>query len=257
MATYVIGDVQGCFDTLTALLRQIDYRQDRDHLWFVGDLVNRGPRSLDVLRFLRDQGDRVVAVLGNHDLHLLSRYVGASKAKQGDTLEEILAAPDVDELIDWLAKRPLLHTAQDWTMVHAGLKPEWTLADATREARRYEAMLRTQAARTRLFATPAFPPSLRALTTLRTCHDDGTPCRHNGPPETAPAGCLPWFSHPRRKSSGSRIVFGHWAALGVRRGSDYLGLDSGCVWGESLTAFRLDDERLFTEPARERRAKED
>lgn len=247
MATYVIGDVQGCFAELSALLKRVAYDPARDRLWLVGDLVNRGPKSLEVLRFLRDQGDRVTAVLGNHDLHLLARYVGAVGPKQGDTLQEVLAAPDVDQLMDWLSHRPLLHTEDEWTMVHAGLKPEWTVEDAAREARHYEVRLRTPETRLQLFSQAAFPEPLRALTTIRTCRIDGTLCRHNGTPESAPADCLPWYAHPARRSAGRQIVFGHWSALGVRRGPDYLALDSGCVWGGSLTAFRIEDGFMTSE----------
>lgn len=257
MATYVIGDVQGCYDTLMALLDKINYRPAQDQLWFVGDLVNRGPRSVDVLRYLRSQGERVTAVLGNHDLHLLGVHCGAANIKAGDTLDDVLNAPDVEELIDWLASRPLLHNQHGWTMVHAGLIPEWRVADAAQEARHFETLLRQPSTRRTLFARPSFPFALRALTTIRTCRLDGTLCRHKGAPESAPSSCLPWFLHPTRRSAGERIIFGHWAALGFRRGSDYVALDSGCVWGDSLTAFRLEDGAVFSEAAREQRLPSD
>lgn len=251
MATYVIGDVQGCFDTLKALLKRCAFDPQHDRLWFAGDLVNRGPRSLDVLRYLKSLGDRVIAVLGNHDLHLLSRHAGIALEKPLDTLEAVLAAPDVEDLMDWLANRPLMYTENAFTLVHAGLLPTWTISDAANFARDLEAKIRDKTARRSLLNKMDYPPALRALTTLRTCFSDGTFCKYNGAPETAPPGCVPWFAHPERKSRGEMVIFGHWSALGYRRGTDYMALDTGCVWGQALTGVRLEDGQRFTEPARE------
>ena len=251
MATFVIGDVQGCYETLTALLERCKFSPDRDRLWCVGDLVNRGPRSLDVLRFLKNLGDRAVVVLGNHDLHLLARYAGLVVEKARDTLDEVLRAPDVEELIAWLASRPLIHQEGEFTMVHAGLLPSWTIARAFAEAKPLEASLRNSASRKLLLEHRDASPQLKGLTTIRTCHADDTLCKYSGPPETAPPGCIPWFEHPRRQSRDGTVIFGHWSALGYRRGPDYLALDSGCVWGKTLTAVCLENGLKFEEPARE------
>lgn len=251
MATYAVGDVQGCFETLQALVARCGFDPTRDKLWLVGDLVNRGPRSADVLRYAKSLGDRAVCVLGNHDLHLIARHLGHSPAKDLDTLDDVLRAPDATALVDWLASRPLLHQEGGWVMVHAGLAPQWSLEDAAKHARRFEASLKNPIARAQLLAKGGFPPELRVLTTIRTCHPDGSLCRYSGAPEQAPAGCVPWFSHPARRTKGTRVVFGHWAALGLREGPDWLALDSGCVWGNALTAVRLEDHAVFQEPTHE------
>ncbi len=241
MATYAIGDIQGCWASFAALLKRLAFDPKRDRVWLVGDLVNRGPRSLEVLRYIKALGSAAVAVLGNHDLHLIARYHGLVGPKRLDTLEAILGAPDAPQIIEWLASRPLMHHENGWTMVHAGLPPRWTVQEALAHARRLEAALRDPTRRQRIIGADGFSPELRILTTIRTCRDDGSLCRFNGAPEDAPAGCVPWFLHPRRRSKGERIVFGHWAALGLRQGQDYLSLDTGCVWGGSLTAVCLED----------------
>lgn len=257
MSTYVIGDVQGCYDTLVALLKRVSFDRKKDRAWFVGDLVNRGPKSLEVLRFIKDLGRSATAVLGNHDLHLIGRHAGIRRAKDGDTLDAVLAAPDAEALIQWLAERPLLFREGPVTLVHAGLRPEWTLADAERAAVSLATRIRDPNARRALYERDEYPPELKALATIRTCHVDGTLCKHNGTPETAPKGCHPWFEVAGRKSHGeSTILFGHWSALGYRKGDDYVALDSGCVWGRTLTAYRLEDGRTFSEPAVESPARD-
>jgi bis(5'-nucleosyl)-tetraphosphatase (symmetrical) len=254
VATYAVGDIQGCYDSLVALLERVGFQRASDRLWLVGDLVNRGPKSLAVLRFLADLGDRATCVLGNHDLHLIARHCGVDAAKDGDTLDDVLDAQDADVLIDWLVRRPLLHRADvggtRYAMVHAGLHPAWTVDQAAALADGFAERLTDPTRRIALLETS--PKELRTLITLRTCHADGTPCKHKGPPEDAPKGCLPWFAVPGRRSAGEAITFGHWSALGFRRGADYLALDTGCVWGGTLTAVRLDDGRRYSEPARER-----
>lgn len=268
MATYAIGDVQGCWLTLRALLERLPLVEGRDRLWITGDLVNRGPRSLEVLRWAVERPD-LVAVIGNHDLHLLSRAAGVRREKPRDTLDEVLAAPDRDRLLDWLAARPLLHREGPWVMVHAGLLPAWDLARAERLARELEALLRGPD-RTGLLAgyaggagpeawSEALPAAeqrlvaLRAFTLLRTVREDGAmEPEFDGPPREAPPGLVPWFDAPGRAWSGQcRVVFGHWAALGLHRGDEALGLDSGCVWGGQLTALRLDDGATWQEPLRD------
>ena len=267
MATYAIGDVHGCFETLRRLLRKVAYDPARDRLWFVGDLVNRGPDSLGVLRWAAAQGDGIVAVLGNHDLHLLARAEGISAPRKRDSLEEILEAPDRDDLLAWLRNRPLIHREGEILLVHAGLFPEWTPAEAERLAREVEARLRGEKAPKLLAAVEqkvaekwkeGLPGSERARVALagfarmRTLEADGRMCAEfSGPPALAPKGCRPWFALPERRSAGATVIFGHWAALGLKMGNGIAALDTGCAWGRELTALRLDDWRLFQEPSAE------
>ena len=281
MATYAIGDVHGCFASLEALLARLPLDPGRDRLWLVGDLVNRGPRSLDVLRWARRtaaaMGERFACVLGNHDLHLLRRAEGLRPAKPRDTLEPILEAGDGEELVEWLAGLPLLHRDGGRLLVHAGLLPEWDADEAERRAREAEAWLRDPAARREVLAPDgeqsgkgkngeaeggvgrggepsraAARSAIAAFTDLRTLRLDGTPCDgFSGPPDEAPAGCLPWYRHPRRASAEVEVVFGHWSALGFHRSDGVVALDSGVVWGHGLTAIRLDDGASFHQPTLE------
>jgi bis(5'-nucleosyl)-tetraphosphatase (symmetrical) len=258
MAVYAIGDLQGCYDDFRRLLDGLRFEPARDRVLLTGDLVNRGPGSLAVLRFVRGLREAATVVLGNHDLHLLAVAASdARKPRRGDTLEEVLAAPDRDELLDWLARRPLLHTdaALGVTLVHAGLAPEWDVALAARLAREVEAAL-TAAAReffaamygdepNRWSATLAGDDRLRftvnCLTRLRVCTPDGRLLlRFKGPPPADDALGLPWFKVPGRRSAAERIVFGHWSALGYHAADGVVALDTGCVWGGRLTALRLD-----------------
>jgi bis(5'-nucleosyl)-tetraphosphatase (symmetrical) len=267
MATYAIGDVHGCYATFRRLLARIQLDRGHDRLWLVGDLVNRGPSSLAMLRWAVDNEDRIVVVLGNHDLHLLARAEGVAEPRRRDTLEEVLASSDRDDLLAWLAARPLFHRDSDAVLVHAGLFPEWSLGKA--EALAAEASQRLQGDKAgKLLAaygekraerwsdglegTERARTVLAGLTRIRTVTSGGKLCAEfSGPPEEAPEGCVPWFEVPGRKSAGSTILFGHWAALDVRIGNGIAALDSGCAWGKSLTALRLDDGRLFQEPALE------
>ncbi|MBK6849884.1 MAG: symmetrical bis(5'-nucleosyl)-tetraphosphatase [Proteobacteria bacterium] len=268
MSTYAIGDVQGCYDTLQALLARIDYRRGRDRLWLAGDLVNRGPRSLEVLRWARAQRESVVCVLGNHDLHLLARAAGVAGLRKRDTLEALLAARDRERLLDWLRHRPLLHREGRWLLVHAGLLPGWTVAHAEAAAREAEAALRGPDWRALLErwssgpAAPwastdeALPPlqrqalTLHLLTRLRMLQPGGEPdYAYSGPPTQGPPGLVPWFS--RWHAEHLTVLFGHWAALGRHSAPGIEALDSGCVWGGALTALRLEDGAVFAEPARD------
>jgi bis(5'-nucleosyl)-tetraphosphatase (symmetrical) len=256
MAVYAIGDVQGCLDPLQRLLERIRFDPARDVLWFTGDLVNRGPASLGVLRLVRALGASAVAVLGNHDLHLLAVAAAASKHKARDTFDDVLTAPDCDELLAWLRARPLLYHDPDLgALVHAGLLPQWDIADARRLAREAETALAADTAgffehmygdlpdrwREDLSGPPRLRVIVNALTRLRFCDPGGRmDLRPKGAPGEQPSNLLPWFRVPDRRNRGVRVVFGHWSALGRYHGDNVIGLDSGCVWGRTLTAVRLD-----------------
>jgi bis(5'-nucleosyl)-tetraphosphatase (symmetrical) len=264
VATWAVGDVQGCYRTLRRLLKQVRFDPQEDRLWLVGDLVNRGPRSLKVLRWVRKQGDRVTTVLGNHDLHLLGRAFETRTAKSRDTLDSVLEAPDREELVDWLRQRPLLHREGDRVLVHAGLLPSWTLEQAETLAREVEEVLRGPEPKRLLEALVASRPpawrenlgpedrwrvTVQALTRLRTCREDGRVCEgFSGPPDKAPEGCHPWFDLRDDEANGVTVVCGHWATLGLRAQPGVLALDTGGVWGGVLTAARLEDGKIFQEP---------
>ena len=257
MATYAIGDIQGCEDELRRLLDLLRFDPARDLLWFVGDLVNRGPGSLGVLRLVRSLDASSVVVLGNHDLHLLALAEGNGKHAKKSNLDAILAAPDRDALLDWLRHRPLMHhdARRGFTMVHAGLPPQWTLAEALAHARELEEALRRPDYRGFLFAMygnePAcWSPDLagmdrlrfitNCLTRLRYCSADGTlALKEKGTLASRPKHLIPWFQCPERKTRGDRIIFGHWSSLGYWNRDNVFGIDSGCLWGGSLTAIRL------------------
>lgn len=260
MAVFAIGDVQGCFDDLQRLLERLNFEPEEDQLWFTGDLVNRGPKSLETLRFVRGLGDGAVSVLGNHDLHLLAVAEGFQPLRSRDTLRELLDAPDVAELLDWLRFRPLLHYAADpgYLLVHAGLPPEWDLAAAQRCAREAEAALRGTDYRHLLEDMYGNEPArwsetltgverlryiINALTRIRFCTADGRlDFTHKAAPGNQPPELLPWFRVPGRKSSEIDVLFGHWSTLLDSKTPRAWALDTGCLWGGKLTALRLDDE---------------
>jgi bis(5'-nucleosyl)-tetraphosphatase (symmetrical) len=264
MATYAIGDIQGSFEELQALLGTFGFDRAKDSLWFVGDLVNRGPASLATLRFVRDLGDRALTVLGNHDLHLLALAQGSVKAREDDTLGDVIAAPDRDELLDWLRHRPMAHVASNYALVHAGLLPQWDIAKAKALAGEVEKELRGP--RHKEFLAQLYgsrpdrwsddlrgPDRLRvivnAMTRLRFCTSEGVmDFDAKGETAQAPAGYLPWFEVPGRKSADHTLICGHWSALGLRIAPNLLALDSGCVWGGELSAVRLEDRRLYQVP---------
>ncbi|MFO1462835.1 MAG: symmetrical bis(5'-nucleosyl)-tetraphosphatase [bacterium] len=264
MSTYAIGDIQGCFLTLQRLLEEIRFDPHQDRLWLVGDLVNRGPRSLEVLRWARGLGDRVVAVLGNHDLHLLARAAGVTGPKARDSLEPVLQAPDREDLLAWLRGLPLFHREGDYALVHGGLDPSWDLREAEARAREAESELRGKNVAANLAAIYAGHPErwepdsrgteriraiLHIFTRIRVCRPDGAlDFQFKGPPEAAPQGYRPWYEAPLHRRSQATFVFGHWAALGLRLMPGALALDSGCVWGKSLSALRLEDRALFQVP---------
>jgi bis(5'-nucleosyl)-tetraphosphatase (symmetrical) len=264
MATYVIGDIHGCFLTLQGLLQKIRFSSSQDRLWLVGDLVARGPRSLEVLRWAREMGERVVTVLGNHDLHLLARALGVAPPKRKDLLRSLPAAEDQDELLVWLRHRPLILFEKPYVLIHAGLLPQWNIEEAEQYGREVEQVLNGPQAGEllksltwkkvplwdeRLAGYERHGTILRAMTELRTIGPDGSMCLHfAGPLHEIPNGATPWFSAPLRKSKPQTILFGHWAALGFYQAPGIVALDSGCAWGGMLTAVRLEDNAVFQQP---------
>jgi bis(5'-nucleosyl)-tetraphosphatase (symmetrical) len=264
VATYAIGDVQGCATTLERLVARIAFDPAADRLWFAGDLVNRGPRSLEVLRWVEGLGDRATVVLGNHELKLLAQAGKLWKRAQLDTLDDVLAAPDLDRLIEWTCSRPLAHREGGWLMVHGGVYPSWDArlvmelaaeaSDALRsEPARRAALVALKAERPASWSDDLRGPSriaavLAGFTRLRTVDAEGRSFEFNGAPEDAPAGCVPWFDAPGRRTRDVRIVAGHWSALGLLVRPDLVAIDTGCVWGRELTAYRLEDGAIFQEP---------
>jgi bis(5'-nucleosyl)-tetraphosphatase (symmetrical) len=258
MRLFAIGDIQGCAAAFDLLLRKIAFRPSRDRLWLVGDLVNRGPDSLGVVRRVMALGRSVTCVLGNHDLHLLATVAGRRELSPADTFHDILEAPDLDAIVEWLRRRPLLHYDFEAkrVLVHAGIPPAWTVGQARIEAREVEQLLRGRQWRYALKemygnGPAAWSPKLRgverrrytinALTRMRSCDRRGRiDLSYSGAPGTQPKGLIPWFDVPDRRATRAQIVFGHWAALGLLRRADVTALDTGCVWGNHLTAVRLD-----------------
>jgi bis(5'-nucleosyl)-tetraphosphatase (symmetrical) len=261
MATIAIGDVQGCYDQLMRLLERAEYDERRDLLWFVGDLVNRGPQSAQTVRFAKSLGERQVTVLGNHDLALLVVADGVKKPHRGDTFDELLSAPDREELIDWLRHQKMMHAGGGHAMVHAGLLPQWSLAQALALAREVEIALQGPEHREFLKQMYGNEPVawrddlagydrlrviVNAMSRMRLVTPGGAmEFSHKTGLANLPAGYLPWYDAPGRASRGSRILFGHWAALGLFQREDVVCLDTGCVWGRALSALRLEDGRLF------------
>jgi bis(5'-nucleosyl)-tetraphosphatase (symmetrical) len=268
MPTYAIGDVQGCYDELQDLLQCIAFDPQQDVLWFTGDLVNRGHQSLHVLRFVRSL-PRAQVVLGNHDIHLLSLANGHPFEKH--TLQDVLAAPDCQELVDWLRRQPLLHEDAQlgYVMSHAGVFPHWSLAQAQRYAREVEQVLQRPDYADHLDSLYGNQPNqwhadlaghdrlrfiVNAFTRMRFCTLEGElDFLQTGKIGSQPDHLLPWFAVPHRAIGAVPIVFGHWAALGgqIPEGiAPVFALDTGCAWGASLTAMRLEDSQLFSVPSR-------
>jgi bis(5'-nucleosyl)-tetraphosphatase (symmetrical) len=260
MAIYAIGDVQGCNEPLQRLIEQIQFDPASDRLWFVGDLVNRGPDSLKVLRYIKRLGPAAQVVMGNHDLFLLAAAEDIVTLRPKDTIQDVLVAEDRTELIDWLRRQPLHYREGSHFMVHAGLLPQWTIDEAGNLAREVEAALSGPNYRSVLETlfqgiSPRWDPTLagnqrltsitRVFTKIRTCTSAGDLSGFSGPLEEAPAGFLPWFRHPHRRQPDTTIICGHWAALGLHIEPTLMAIDSGCIWGRQLTAIRLDDRQVF------------
>ncbi|MFT4613917.1 MAG: bis(5'-nucleosyl)-tetraphosphatase (symmetrical) [Bacteroidia bacterium] len=258
MATYVVGDIQGCLEPLQHLLRKVKFKPGSDVLWTAGDLVNRGPACLETLRFIYGMRDSVVTVLGNHDLHLLALAAGVRKPGRSDTLDEILAAPDRDELLAWLVQQPLLHQEHGFTLVHAGIPPQWSLKQAAKYAAEVEAVLRSPDCVTFLKSMYGNEPAiwsddLKGMTRLRVITNYLTRMRYcsrkgwldmesKGPAPGAVAKKVSaWFSHDNRATANDRILFGHWASLeGQTDTPNAIGLDTGCVWDGCLSLYHLE-----------------
>ncbi len=265
MSTYAIGDVQGCMAELENLLSVCGFRATHDRLWFVGDLVNRGPDSLAVLRFARELGPSATVVLGNHDLHLLCLAEGCGRPRRDDTLQQVLEAPDRDELLAWLRRRPMIHAEADRVMVHAGLLPQWDIAKACALGTEVQAALAGPRHRQFLGTLYGGEPAawddalqgadrlrviVNAMTRMRFCTDAGRMEFHaKAGLDAAPPGYRPWFEIPGRASANHTLICGHWSALGLRMQPNLLALDTGCVWGGSLSAVRLEDRALFQVPS--------
>jgi bis(5'-nucleosyl)-tetraphosphatase (symmetrical) len=266
MPLYAIGDIQGCHNEFCELLDLIGFSPANDRLWLVGDLVNRGPSSLAVLREVMKLGDAAVTVLGNHDFHLLTVAAGHRRPHRDDTLDAVLDAPDRDELLAWLRARPLVVAEGDFAMVHAGFLPSWTVPQALALSREVEAMLASPQAHEFLGVLYGDEPHqwtdaltgydrlrivVNTCTRLRFCNaDDTLELREKRGPHYEPAGYLPWFAHPTRRSAATTIVCGHWSTLELMLTPNVLMLDSGCLWGGTLTGVRLPDRRLYQVPSR-------
>ncbi len=272
MSTYAIGDVQGCYSELQNLLNEINFDERRDELWFAGDLVNKGPKSLQTLRFIKALGVNAKITLGNHDLHLLAVAKNIQPLLKKDTIQEILAADDVKELIDWLKSRPLLITDDNlnFTMVHAGLPPQWSLENAKEFAKECELILQSEKINKLLAEMYGDTPNIwvnslqdyakqrfiiNCFTRIRFCNSDGmldfdtkvAPGKQN-------TSLIPWYSLPNRKTKDDKIIFGHWSTVHIGNEKNFkqynvYPIDTGCLWGGRLTAMRLEDEKVFSVPS--------
>ena len=276
MSTYAIGDIQGCYSELQNLLNEINFDERRDELWFAGDLVNKGPKSLHTLRFIKALGVNAKITLGNHDLHLLAVAKNIQPLLKKDTIQEILAADDVEELIDWLKSRPLLITDDDlnFTMVHAGLPPQWSLENAKEFAKECELILQSEKINKLLAEMYGDTPNIwvnslqdyakqrfiiNCFTRIRFCNSDGmldfdtkvAPGKQN-------TSLIPWYSLPNRKTKDNKIIFGHWSTVHIGNEKNFkqynvYPIDTGCLWGGRLTAMRLEDEKVFSVPSEQQK----
>lgn len=261
MATFAIGDLQGCYRQFEQLLDLIGFDRVQDRLWLVGDIVNRGPDSLEILRFVKGLTDAVIMVLGNHDLHLLMVAEGCASLSRNDTIQDILSAPDREELLHWLRQQKLLHVDGNYALVHAGLLPSWSIAQASELARAVEVVIRGEEFHEFCSHMYGDQPDhwndglsgyarlrvvINAMTRMRVCTPDGKmDFKFKGMVKDIPDGYLPWFETPHRASREATIIFGHWSALGLQLRNNLIALDTGCLWGGTLTAIRLDDRRVF------------
>ena len=264
MTRYAVGDLQGCLEPLQRLLSEVNFNPQSDQLWLVGDLINRGPASLDTLRFIIDLGDCTRVVLGNHDLHFLAVAYGIEPSRRGDTFTDILDAKNRDKYCDWLRQQPLIYSdpSGDYTMVHAGIPPQWDLAQAHRLGREIEQQLRDDHItdffshmygnqpdcwNEQLGGWERYRLITNYFTRMRFCTATGTLDLLNKTNDSTDENFKPWFSHPHRKTRNDAIIFGHWAALEGKANTDNIyALDTGCVWGACLTLMNLDNKALHT-----------
>jgi bis(5'-nucleosyl)-tetraphosphatase (symmetrical) len=270
MATFAIGDLQGCYSRFLDLLDLIGFDQTEDRLWLVGDIVNRGPDSLGILRFVKGLADAVTMVLGNHDLHLLMVAEGCAPLNRNDTIQDILSAPDREELLHWLRQQKLLHVDGNYVIVHAGLLPSWSIAQASELASAAEALIRGEEFHEfcahmygdlpdhwadNLSGYARLRVIINAMTRMRICTPDGKmDFKFKGTVRDIPLGYLPWFEAPTRASREATIICGHWSALGLQLRNNLIALDTGCLWGGALTAIRLEDRKVFQVPCAEQEA---
>ncbi len=260
MATYAIGDIQGCYYAFQALLDRIQFNLKSDRLWLVGDLINRGSGSLEVLRWCYQHRDNIQTVLGNHDLHAIAVANGIRKPNQSDTLQSILDAPDANELLSWLRHQPLMISNGDYAMVHAGLLPQWEINQALAYAKEVEAALQSESYVDFLLNMYGNTPNLwhdglqgyarlraitNAMTRMRVCTADGAlDFSFKGELVDVPNGLIPWFNLPNRASKDQAIIVGHWSALGLHQSQNVFALDTGCLWGGQLTAMCLETREM-------------
>lgn len=261
MATYAVGDIQGCYTAFMALLDLIGFNPKRDRLWLVGDIVNRGPDSLAMLRFVKQVGDAVIMVLGNHDLHLLMVHAGIARSHKNDTIQSILDAEDSEQMLFWLRHQRLFYAEGDYAMVHAGLLPCWSIARSSQLASEVEVALQQRNYRevfARLYGnepdywhdnwkdSERLRVIVNAMTRMRVCSSDGRMnFVYKGERDSIPDGYMPWFEVPGRVSRNNTIICGHWSALGLYVTRHIIALDSGCVWNRQLSAMRLEDRKVF------------
>lgn len=264
MAIYAIGDLQGCFTAFQRLIDLIRFDPAQDKMWLVGDIVNRGPDSLSVLRYIKQAGDAMIMVLGNHDLHLLMVAAGIAKNHSSDTIQPVLDAPDRDELLHWLRQQKLFHAQGQYAMVHAGLLPSWSIAQAEQLAHEAEWALRQGNYQEFFSQMYGNEPNywkdewtgytrlrviINAMTRMRICTPAGKMnFAFKGDLQSIPPGYVPWFNIPQRASQEAIIICGHWSALGLHITDNLIALDTGCVWGGQLTAIRLEDRKVFQLP---------
>lgn len=260
MADYAIGDIQGCYHSFQALLKSIAFQPKTDSLWLVGDLINRGSGSLEVLRWCYQHQQNIQTVLGNHDLHAIAVAHGIRKPHRSDTLQDIFDAPDGEVLLTWLRHQPLMVANETYAMVHAGLLPQWTVSDALAFAKEVEVALQSKSYVDFLMHMYGNTPSAwhenltgydrlrvitNALTRLRVCTAEGVlDFNFKGELDDVPEGLVPWFDLPNRRSKGQSIIFGHWSALGLYQREDVYALDTGCLWGGKLTAMCLATQKI-------------
>ncbi len=257
MSIYAIGDIQGCYDDLLRLLDTLSFNENSDQLWFAGDLVNRGPKSLETLRFVKSLGHAAITVLGNHDMHLLAASCLPKVADKKSSLSSVLEAPDRDELIHWLRHQPLFHHNAEFCILHAGLPPQWDFKTTQKMANLVEKTLRSADYQMLLKQMYGNKPNLwssnlkgiakqrfiiNCFTRMRYCDVNGRlDFVNSGPLGSQPKTLVPWFDVPKRKSADMRIIFGHWSTLGYYEGPNCYAIDTGCLWGGQLTALKLDN----------------